>query len=127
MALIRATTIDGRWVEPARWDVNPEIILKEGQEFNISFPVQNDVFFNFISKSQKQDFSVDITDKIKTVTLIFTIKNIKHLLDTENIKPELESLIILVPNNRMVENIFLFLMSPEMCSPKFIEIMKEKT
>lgn len=124
MPAIQATTISGKLVEGARWDVNTLTNMREGQSLQVSLPVEDKKLIHFLGKQNGMDCVLEREeDKSHYVVLTMKIMSFRHMLD--HATGELDSQAYVSPINRTVEEVITFLLDRDKCNPKFVELLKK--
>jgi hypothetical protein len=122
-SIIQTTTIGGTIIEKARWEIEDQSLIREGHGVYLEFPSTDEKLVFFISNLKSMDCNIDIEDKKYTIVLNCLVKNIKHMLNTQNGK--METMIITIPANRIVENVLLYVLDIKKCDPKFIKLVRD--
>jgi hypothetical protein len=121
-AIIQVTTISGSIIENARWEVENIVNLREGHGFQINWITKDTNLLAYVGKANNRECSVDRNKDIYSVVLSCLVKQIRHMLDSN--EKQIESMAILVPSNRVVENIIIYLASPDKCDPRVIQLIR---
>lgn len=123
-SIIQTTTIGGTIIDKARWEIKDQSLIREGHSICLEFPISDKKLISYISNLKSTDCNIDRDEeKNYFVVLNCLIKNIRHMINTQN--SEMETMIITIPSNRMVENILLYILDPKKCEPKFVKIVRE--
>jgi hypothetical protein len=121
--LIQVTAINGVIIEKAKWIVNNYSYIKENQSIFIDISSDNQKLISYISGLNSQDCYVE-EGEYQTITLHFRIKSIRHSFDTTQKTKKIETMISVMPVNRMVENIILYVYEPSLCDQKFLQVLR---
>jgi hypothetical protein len=120
-SIIQTTTIGGTIIDKARWEIKDQSLIREGHGVYLEFPISDEKLISYISNLKSTDCNIDKEEKIYTVVLNCLVKNIKHMLNTQN--GNMETMIITIPSNRVVESVLLYILDPKKCDPKFIKLI----
>lgn len=123
MPLIQATTIGGKLVKGAKWEILTLSNMREGQSLHISIPVKDKKLIHFLGKQTGMECVLEREEnKDHYVVLTMKIMSFRHMLDHST--SELDSQVYVSPINRTVEEVITFLLDEEKCNPKFIELLR---
>lgn len=100
----------GEQVEGARWDIPVPPGLQEGQNFAILLPFEDKELATYMGKVKNSECYVDIEDKKTSAVLSFRVSKIRHMLTINDSK--VETLCYLTPTNRAVEQIMIYILTP---------------
>lgn len=124
MPAIQATTIGGKLIDGARWEVKSLSDMREGQNLHVSVPVGDKNLIHFLGKQTGMDCVLEREeDKSHYVVLTTKIMQFRHMLDHST--GDLESLVYVSPANRTVEEVLTYMLDKDKCNPKFIEMLKK--
>ena len=124
MPVIQATTISGKLIDGARWEVSTLSNMREGQSLQVSVPVQDKNLIHFLGKQTGMDCVLEREeDKSHYVVLTTKIMQFRHMLD--HASGDLESQIDVTPFSRTVEEVLTFIFDRDKCNPKFVEMLKK--
>lgn len=121
-AIIKVSTIGGRLIEEARWEVNSISNLREGHAFQVSLPTSDMNLVAYAGKTGSKECSIDGTKGSYSVVLTCLVKQIRHML--EDGSKQVESMAVLVPSNRVVENVIIYMLSPAKCDPRVSQLIQ---
>lgn len=136
MLTIQIQTIGGQFIRNARWKINSHAYLAKDQDYFISVNVEDKEFLEDLKRLVGKDRTISLErydleelKKLKNkkgtghyLVLSFKISNIKHMFDID--KDELESIVILNPNSRIVEGLILYIYEKDKCDPRFVKFLK---
>lgn len=123
MPIICATTIDGKWIEAARWSVGSIADLREGNDFQLVLPVKDEALTAYLAKNQRPEVQLERADGKPQVTIGLKVVRIRHLLEPPD---DLQSMVLLVPVNRAAESVLMYLLDLPACNPKFVAMIRGK-
>jgi hypothetical protein len=121
-AIIQATSLDGKIISAARWEVPNIVNLREGHNFQISILTKDTKLLGYIGKQSGSDIAVDHNQDEYSVILGCVVKQIRHLLETGT--KQLESMAVIVPASRVVEGIIIYIMARDKCDPRFVKLIQ---
>ena len=121
-AIIQVTSLSGQIISAAKWEVQNIINLREGHNFQISILSKDAGLLGYISKQTGGDITVDHHKDVYSVILNCIVKQIRHLLEANT--KQLESMAVVMPANRIVENVLIYLMARDKCDPRFIKLVQ---
>jgi hypothetical protein len=121
-AIVQVTTISGKMIDNARWEVENITNLKEGHGFQVNWVTKDSNLLSYVGRINNTECSIDRNKNIYSVVLSCLVKQIRHMLDSK--EKHIESMAILVPSNRIIENIFIYLASPDKCDPRVIQLIR---
>lgn len=116
--IVQACTLSGRIIETARWELSFPAVVQEGHQIDIGIPFSDEALSKYIIKTSEH-----MLDKIRddySVTVSFSVKQIRHMVDIFKDTTETSSLVLVYPTNNVMENIILYLLEPSECGSKFI-------
>jgi N-glycosylase/DNA lyase len=119
MPIVQCNTINGNFIDEARWNVSTLQNLREGQNLQVSLPASNQRLVEYVANLNKMECSVERDRKSKKCTLTFTVKIVgfRHMLEPP--KKAIESMAVVVPVNRTVENVLLYLLGSDLIDSRF--------
>lgn len=120
--ILQAQTISGNLIEGGRWEVEFPAGLQEGQHFSLNLPVTDPHLIRYLSKVSSIDCVLDKDGNKFSVSLSCPIRRVRHMVSTTT--GEVESMGILVPINRTIESVLLFVIAPNKCDPRFIRLVR---
>jgi hypothetical protein len=121
MATLQATKLTGSIIENAKWEVKSLSDLDIGHQIQISIDIEEDTnLISYISKRKSVSCVVEKEEDKYSVVLTCVVKAFKHMLDSSG----LDSMAIIVPMDRGIEEILTYIVSPNQCNPKFAAMIK---
>jgi hypothetical protein len=123
MPVIQFTKISGVIIEKARWVVNTLENVGVGHYIQFNFNIDEDPsLVSYISKRSNIDCVVEKNDEGQySVILTGVVKAFRHMVDAS----KLESMITVIPANRAIENVLLYILDKNQCDPKFTALLKQ--
>lgn len=121
--VIQATTISGKVVDNARWEVDGRASFNEGQTMSVSVPTKDGPLLGFLSRGQSAGCMLDGQKGSFSVILTCVIKQVRHMVETAS--RSVDTLVVVVPVNRTAEQVLLYMMSPQKCDPRFVRAIRE--
>lgn len=132
MLTIQVQTIGGQFINNARWQIDSTAYLLDNQDYFVSMNIEDKNFLEELKKIVPKDRSVSVekyssedAGKSKLgsyVVLGLKVLQIKHMFDVN--KNELESIVILTPNSRVVEGIITYIYDKDKCDQRFLKFLK---
>jgi hypothetical protein len=125
MPVIQATTINGSIIERAKWEVKTLGDLREGHNIQVSLPVTDKNVIEYMSKGVHPRNECVLEKDKSGYSIILTVKvmEFRHMLDTPS---DLQSMVNVVPVNRVVEGILTFLLGRDLCDPRFLSLITKR-
>lgn len=131
MPIIQVTTIGGKIIEKAKWEVETLANMREGHQLLISMDVSERNLVQFLGKHGGMDCVLEKKDKTILngddegyyVVVTLQVMKFKHMFDHE--KLTLSSMAFAVPINRTVENVVTYLMDQSKCDPRFTQAIQK--
>lgn len=124
-SIIQATTISGTIVEKARWQVPNLSNVAINHSIQWSFPVSDPNLISNIRKQSKPHCVVDKNEAGHYAVLTFIVKQMRHMIDvTKDGSSGFETMCIIVPIDRYVEAVMLYLFAPNQCDKRFMESVR---
>jgi hypothetical protein len=120
--IIQAATIGGITLDQARWEVDNITNVREGHPIQISLNTKDPQLIKYISKQDKSDCVVEKEKSGYSVILRCAVKEIRHLVDADAKK--LETRVLIIPVNRYVEGVIVYMLHPSKCDPRFIQAIR---
>ena len=126
MPIVQCHTINGKFIDEAKWDVTTLQNLREGQGLQVSLAVEDQKLIEYVANLGKMDCSIERDRKSKrcTVTLTLTVVGFRHMLEPPT--KSIESMAVAVPVNRTVENVLLHLLGSSLVDPRFTAALKNQ-
>ena len=117
MASIQATTIGGSIIEKARWEVPNLDSVQTGHMLAVCLNSDDKSLLASIKKHNKTECSLDQSEDGRNVIMAtFLVKQIRHMIDGANF----DTMCIVVPTSRYVEQVTLYLLDPSKCDKRFV-------
>ena len=117
-SIIQVVTISGQLIDSEVYEMETGLTILESHEVSLNYETQDMNLINYIVKNEQRGTMVDGDNKEGyTVTIKCDVKNIKHMLDTKELKSQ--SIVLVSPVNRNAEQVLIYLVSPDLCSLAF--------
>jgi hypothetical protein len=123
--LIQVTAINGAIIEGANWRANSPPHIREGQSIYLDLEVSDEKLISHAINAGSSEYGVEENEGIFTLTTHCRIKTIRHSLDTSQKKKKIETMVMVQPYDRMVENVFLYIYTPSLMDPKFLHLLNK--
>jgi len=120
--IVQATTIAGKMIDVAKWDVEPPPGLQEGQIMSINLKIKDPALIKYIGKQQSLDCAIDKDKDGFYISMACKVARIRHMVNTND--GTVDSLAIIIPVNRVVEASMLYILNPSKCDPKFVQAVR---
>lgn len=120
--ILQAVSISGRIIQTAKWDVKTVENIREGQSLQINIEIEDQPLINYLSKNTMAREILDKDGKQYSVNLKMVVKEFKHMFEIES--RDIQSMVLLVPNNRTVEQVLIYLLDRENIDPRFMTALK---
>ncbi len=120
--ILQVQTISGSLIENGRWEVECPAGLQEGHHFSLNIPVPDPALIRYLSKVQSLDCVLDKDGNKYSVSLSCPVRRVRHMVNTET--SGIDSMGILVPINRTIEGVLLYLLAPNKCDPRFVRLVR---
>ena len=120
--IVQAMTLAGKIIETARWEVSFPAGILVGHSIALNVPTNDSALIGYLSRSQTIDCMVDKTKEGHSIALNCQVKAIRHMVETKVSKADTMALVI--PNNRLVEYVLMYLYTPSKVSPQFMRAMR---
>lgn len=118
MSFVQASTISGAIIEKARWEVQSLSNVQAGDVMTVCLNSEDKNLLTHIRKQAKTECYLDKSDDGRSsIVATFVVKQIRHMIDGQSF----ETMCIVTPASRHVEQIVLFLLDPEKCDRRFVE------
>lgn len=92
----------------------------------VSLPTSDVHVISYVKKQAKQELGLEKDENkgknAHSVILKFVVKEIRHLLDTTT--SDMDTMVTLVPVDRVVEGVLTYLLHPEKCDPRWVQVMR---
>jgi hypothetical protein len=118
MVIIQVITKSGKTIDGARWIVDPIQNIQIGQNFSISFETKDAGLIEYATKFKM----IDKENKKNHIIYTFKVKNIKHMLTTNN--NTVDTMYTLFPNNRTDEQLLQYILNPTKTNEKFLHLIR---
>jgi hypothetical protein len=119
--IVQACTLAGKIVEGARWEVEFPSGVQEGHLVALNVGFSDAALNGYLSRMPSPDCLVDKGPSGYSVALSFKVKQVRHMVEASRKGvSEAETMAIVQPVNRLVENVTLYIVSPARCDPKFL-------
>lgn len=119
--IIQATTIGGEIIEKARWELPMLGSIQIGHTVSICLNSSNRNLLSHVRKQAKTECCVDKReDGSLYIVVEFTVKQIRHMIDEK----ESETMCVLVPVNRYVEQVVLYVFDVGKCNGRFVAAVR---
>lgn len=118
--LIQAKTISGTLIENATWKIVGSHSIREGQSIYLELETKDIKIVNWVAKLKSVDCNVERDEENKEKFYIiasYSILEIKHMLSDK----KLETMVHIVPMNRTIESVTLYILDRGKCNPRFIK------
>lgn len=107
-------------IEKAKWEVNTLTNLQVGHQIQISLPTKDPNLISYIAKIKSSDCAIEKNGNEFAVIMTCLVKHFRHMLD----EGKLDSMAVLIPINRTVESIMIYIIEPEKCDSRFVNIVR---
>lgn len=122
MVTIQATTIGGSIIDKARWEVPSINSVQVGHTLSICLNSDDKNLLTHIRKQEKTECSLDRAEDGKyTIVVTLVVKQVRHMLDAS----KFDTMCIVVPMSRHVEQVILYLLDPSQCDKRFAGIVRQ--
>ena len=122
MPTLQVNKLNGSIIENGKWEVKSLSDLAVGHQIQISIDAEDPDLISYISKLQNLNCVVDKVEKKHSVIVTCIVKAFRHMLDPSG----LDSMAIIMPINRTVEEVITYILSPKQCNPKFAALLKRQ-
>lgn len=122
--LIQVTSLNGAIIEKAKWRTENSSFLREGQSLYIDLQTDDEKLSSKISSFNTPDCSIEAEGENLIATVHMRIKSIRHSFDTTAKNKRIETMITIVPSDRLVENILFYIYDKKFCDQKFLNVMR---
>ena len=120
--IVQVVNLQGKTIEGARWEVPTPPGLQEGQSFALSLPTKDKGLVAYLTKGQNSECYLEREKGEVEVVLGFGVKRIRHMLSP--IDKRLETLCLLIPANRVVEQVLVYLVRPAKVDARFVQLFR---
>lgn len=119
MPTIQASTLSGAMVESGLWRVK-SVNMQVGHMVQINFLSDDTKLFEYVKKQQRFECMGEYDEKggNHTITLAFKVKTVRHMFDTKT--SNVDSMVVITPMDRYVEQVMIYLLDRKKCDPRFI-------
>lgn len=118
------TSLNGAIIEKAKWRTENSSFLREGQSLYIDLQTDDEKLSSKISSFNTPDCSIEAEGENLIATVHMRIKSIRHSFDTTAKNKRIETMITIVPSDRLVENILFYIYDKKFCDQKFLNVMR---
>jgi hypothetical protein len=124
MPTIQVTSIGRKLIENASWKVKSLEGLSVGQYLTVNVPLVDEALIKAIGKMKAN--LLEKEDDGYSITLTFLVDKFTHMLELKSDMSldKMDGMAWIVPMDRTVESIILYLFNPELCDPKFLALIK---
>jgi hypothetical protein len=124
MPTIQVTSIGRKLIENASWEVKSLEGLSVGQILTVNAPLTDEALIRAVGK-----IKAGLLEKEEdgySVTLTFLVDKFTHMLELKSnmTLDKMDGMAWVIPTDRTVESIILYLFNPELCDPKFLALVK---
>jgi hypothetical protein len=120
--IVQASTLAGKMIEGARWEVEFPSGVQEGHLVALNLPFKDSALNGYLARSPSSDCMVDKNSSGYSVALSLKVTQVRHMVEV--VKGEeildVESMAIIIPVNRLVEHVLMYLIAPSKCDQKFV-------
>jgi hypothetical protein len=120
--IIQAVNLQSKTIEGARWEINSPPGLQTGQSFALSLNTDDKELVSYLSKAKNSECYIDREKGETSIILGFDVKRIRHMFTPKN--KYMETLCLIVPTNRVVEQVLTYLITPSKVDSRFIQSMR---
>jgi hypothetical protein len=120
MSKIQAVTVNGAIIDKGCWEILTNT-MQVGHIVDVCLYTRDKNLLSHVKKHAKTGCDVGTENEKTYVVVTFTVEKIRHMVDESNF----ESMYMVVPVNRFVEQTILYLLDPEKCEPKFAEAVRQ--
>ncbi len=122
MLIIQATTISGKIINGARWEVTSLSTFQKGQKISVELITEDLKLVSYLNKSSNMDCMVDEEKHAKSVVVSCIISDVRHMVHVLN--KTLDTMVIIVPVNRLVEHVLQYVFDVNECDKRFVGLLK---
>jgi hypothetical protein len=124
MPTIQVTSIGRKLIENASWEVRSLEGLSVGQILTVNIPLTDEALIKAVGKIKAS--LLEKEEDGYSVTLTFLVDKFTHMLELKSnmTLDKMDGMAWVIPSDRTVESIILYLFNPELCDPKFLALVK---
>jgi hypothetical protein len=124
MPTIQVTSIGRKLIENASWEVKSLEGLSVGQILTVNAPLTDEALIRAVGKIKAG--LLEKEENGYSVTLTFLVDKFTHMLELKSdmTLDKMDGMAWVIPTDRTVESIILYLFNPELCDPKFLALVK---
>jgi hypothetical protein len=122
MPTLQLTKLNGSIIENGKWEVKSLSDLDIGHQIQVSVDAEDSDLISYVSKLQNLSCVVDKADDKHSIIATCVVKAFRHMLDPSG----LDSMAVIVPINRTVEEVMSYVLNPKQCNPKFVALIKQQ-
>ena len=123
MALvIQATTISNKIIDGARWEVQSPTYFARGQKVSVELPTKDAQLLGYLSKNMNNDCMLDGTKDHYSVVMACVVNEVRHMVYVAS--QSADTMVIVLPTNRLVEHVLQYILSPTKCDPRFVRAVR---
>lgn len=120
--IIQATTIAGKIIDGARWEVTSLSNFQQNQRVSIELPVKDPNLLGYLSKTQNKDCMLDGERGQYSVVMACVVSDVRHMIYISN--KTVDTMVIVKPIHRTVEHVLEYLLSPGRCDQRFVRMIR---
>lgn len=121
--MIQATTISGKIINDARWEVTSLAAFQKGQRITVELPVKDGALVGYLSRIANSECMVDGTSKSNYAAVMSCmVSEVRHMVVIA--QSTVDTLVMVQPMNRTVECVLQYILNPSKCDPKFIALIR---
>lgn len=99
--------------------------MQVGHDVAVCLYTEDKNLLSHVRKQAKTECSVNAENEKSYVVAVFKVNNIRHMIDQSSDGSSFESMYMIVPISRFVEQIVLYLLEPSKCEIKFVEAIRQ--
>lgn len=123
MALvIQATTIANKIIDGARWEVTSLSSFARGQKVSVELPTKDPQLLGYLSKNMNNDCMLDGERGQYSVVMACVVNEVRHMVLLSS--GTVDTMVVVLPTNRLVEHVLQYLLSPNKCDPRFVKAVR---
>lgn len=125
MPIIQAYTSNGQIIEKARWEIDSLFGIYPNDTIQISMISKDADLYRWANLKKDKTIWVEKTKgKEFTITVAMTVHKFVHLLEDK--RTTVDSMAILYPTNKIIEQILVLVMDPNNVDLRFKKLMQGK-
>lgn len=114
-------------IDKARWPVDSFQNLHLEDVIQISVPSSDKELLAWLIKNQNAELSVEREKKKKTYSVILSFRLLKFRHLVENGQANMDSMAQIIPTNRSVEQVLIYILDSDKADPRFKNIIRKVT